>query len=153
MWCSDPWYYSVMMKCRNGRLTLENYFFFHGAGADSVALTIPGRTDPPACGNARCAELQSSEWERLFKGGAPWHDRPDPKKPNCKIPGMKTFECDICKSKRCKRAAVATGSDDERFRKHPFSSAPYVSPQPGMGERPIVMIQNAHFVERKATVT
>lgn len=131
MRCSDLWYYIVMMECRIGGLTLENYFFLHGAGTDSVGSTIPGRGDPPACGNARCAELQCSEWERLSKGGAHWHDRPDPKNPNCKIPGMKSLECDICKKERYKRTAVATGNDDERFQQHPFSSAPYIRPQNG----------------------
>ena len=42
---------------------------------------------------------------------------------------MKSLECDICKKERCKRTAVATGNDDERFQQHPFSTAPYVHPQ------------------------
>ena len=114
MRCVDAWYCSFLKECRNGSLSIENYFFIHGMPTDSVGSMIPG-SHAPACGNAKCAELQNSRWTSMFRDGGKWKD-------------MVKLECDVCARERCARKVVATGNNDPRFQQHPFNSATYIHP-------------------------
>ena len=70
MRCSDPWYQnSFLAEVRRGVLSLDNYFFIHGMPTSVVGSMVPGEATP-RCGNARCAELQDSEWPARFQRGA-----------------------------------------------------------------------------------
>lgn len=114
MRCVDPWYCSFLTECRNGSLSLDNYFFVHGVPTDSVGSMIPGNLGP-ACGNAECSRLQASEWERMFRDGKAWGE-------------MSSRECRMCKKEQLARGVVARRDDDPRFLEHPFNSSPYIHP-------------------------
>ena len=69
MRCSDPWYQSFLAEARDGRLSMENYLFIHGAPTSLVGSMIPGEA-APRCGNASCAALQEGIWAERFQDGA-----------------------------------------------------------------------------------
>ena len=70
MRCDDSWYQgSFLAEARQGSLSMENYFFIHGAPTMSAGSTILGEA-APRCGNGRCLELQQGEWARRFQAGA-----------------------------------------------------------------------------------
>ena len=66
MRCPDPWFTGFLTQCRNGNLSMEDYFFIHGSPTDSVGSMIPG-ADMPACGDAKCADLQKWKWKEQFR--------------------------------------------------------------------------------------
>ena len=113
MRCVDPWYCSFLTECRHGSLSRDNYFFVHGVPTDSVGSMIPGSL-APACGNAKCAGLQMSEWSKMFRDGKWWD-------------GMVRHECDVCKKERRARGVVARRKDP-RLQENPFNSSPYIHP-------------------------
>ena len=101
----------------------------------------------PACNNEDCKKLRD-EWIRLFKTGVAITEEVqregysnkieeiDPKKTprgpigeseqtepkETKVNG----ECEVCQKERLARSAVAMTREDERFKKEPFSTAPYI---------------------------
>jgi len=114
MRCDDPFYCGFLSECRNGNLSRDTYFFIHGAPTEVPGSSVSGE-ERPRCGSAKCLQLQTRDWPKMFQEGAVWA-------------AMQAQECEICASERLARARVAASENDARFRQHPFDGAPYIHP-------------------------
>ena len=128
--CPDEWYQVFCTQCRNGNLAYENYFFIHGVPTESpgsaIPIYFPGSTKVdkrPTCSDENCKTLLDT-WKKQFM---------TPMTTGEEITGEKLMEqeCDVCKTERKARAAVAIqykhqDEKDERFGRPPFDTAPFI---------------------------
>ena len=145
MRCLDPWYLDFLHQCRHGMLDKEDYFFIHGVPTDNAGTWIRN-AGMPACGKKQCANLRMIV-EKMFKSADPkdLHRMLEKEieeykqKRNMKAEDTLTLpeavlismlikkeECSECNKERTARAAVAMKKDDDRFKRLPFSTAPYI---------------------------
>ena len=106
----DPWDARVMMECRQGKLSSENYCFLNGLPTSHAGSWQTG--DTLECGQEHCRDLamdwanmdgaSSSDWEAHFKS-----------------------ECALCAKRRDERNRLLA-PDDPRVHEAPFLDAPYV---------------------------
>ena len=135
--CPDEWYQVFSTQCRNGNLALENYFFIHGVPTESPGSAVPAYLHEdmtvdkrPKCGNGGCAHF-FKKWKDKFMNWKPKKAQDEPITGKQLMNDECNDECEICKSERKARAAVAKQYDeedekDERFGRPPFDTAPYI---------------------------
>ena len=106
----DPWLSGVLEQCRNGSLSLEDYYFFVGVPTEHCGSWLSS-VKTNTCGSRDCAAL-ATEWRRLAEEGASWRD-------------MVRKECDMCNAER-QRRNILIQPQDARIRGNPFIDAPYI---------------------------
>ena len=69
----------------------------------------------PTCGNSQCAELTEKMQTRFLEGIS-----------TEELEKLNEDECQICQKERKARWVVAEDTEDPRFKKEPFCTAPYI---------------------------
>ena len=106
----DPWLSGVLEQCRNGRLSLEDYYFFVGVPTEHCGSWL-SRAERNTCGSRVCAAL-TTEWKTAAETGATWQE-------------MVSRECEQCTAERQRRNRLIEPKD-ARIKERPFIDAPYI---------------------------
>ena len=133
MRAKDAWYTSVLMQCRYGMLSCENYNFLMGlptahpgswvsnlanvpplsvsSGSASGGSLHIGDEGVLTCSHENCRSLPR-RWREMASQGKTWSE-------------MRVLECTYCQKERIRRNRLVS-LKDERVKRAPFLRAPYV---------------------------
>ena len=113
--CNDVWYNSFLEECRNGALSVDSYFYFHGLPTFVSPATTCACNDD-ALLHPILAKVKTS-WATAFLAG-------------CSDMGALILrtECAACKARREARHRVLTDSTHipTELRESPFTEAPAI---------------------------
>ena len=112
---ADAWYNGVVAECRDGRLSMESYYFLMGLPTEHAGSW---RSDEFGnhllqCGSEACAQLPQKWLQMAKEGRSTWQD-------------MQAMECVSCKEERERRNRLIA-PDDPRLVGDLFREAPYVN--------------------------